>query len=134
MSNDQPLRVANAPFKPASADARSCTHDDPASAQAPKWAYWRRIKSASPWKLAALSLGIEPASVDADDARTFPCAATFGRFNLITLAIKRHFHVDDRRAVGMAEFIRWADSISLGLPPEWRAPTGAAPDGRVRDA
>ena len=137
MSNDQPLRVANPPFKPVPASARSgppCDQPSRPSANPPKWDYWKRIKSAVPWKLAALSLGIEPASVAADDPKTFPSAATFGRHNLITLAIKRHFRVDDHRAVSMVEFIRWADSISLGLPPELRALTGAAPDGSARDS
>ncbi|WP_295453881.1 hypothetical protein [uncultured Thiodictyon sp.] len=132
MSNDKSLRVANPPFKPVSAGARSgppCDQPSRPSANPPKWEYWKRIKSAAPWKLAALSLGIEPASVDADDAKTFPSAAAFGRHNLITLAIKRHFRVDDHRAVGIAEFIHWADSISLGLPPELRALT---PPARAR--
>jgi hypothetical protein len=136
VSNDQSLRAANAPFKPAPAGARSGPHGDQPSrpsANPPKWAYWKRIKSAAPWKLAALSLDIEPASIAVDDPKTFPGAAIFGRFNLITLAIKRHFRVDDHRGVSMAEFIRRADSISLGLPPELRALTAAAPDGRGQD-
>ncbi|AUB83944.1 hypothetical protein [Candidatus Thiodictyon syntrophicum] len=132
MSNDKPLRVSKAPFKPVSGGARSGPDGDQPTrptAKPPRWAYWQRIKSASPWKLAALSLGIEPASIDADDAATFPAAATFGRFNLITEAIKRRFGADDRHGVSLAEFIAWADSISLQLPPELRAPA-AAPDGR----
>jgi len=132
MSNDQPLRVAQAQFKPAPGAARPGPDRDQASrpsAKPAKWEYWTRIKSAPPWKLAALSLGLEPASVTNDDPGSFPDAATFGRFKLITEAIKRRFAATDQRPVNLPEFIRWAASVSLDLPPELRALADVAPDG-----
>lgn len=81
------------------------------------------MKFVPPWKLAALSLGIEPASVDPHEAATFPDGATFGRFRLITEAVKKRFGVNESQHVSLDDFIRWSTAISLEMPPELRALT-----------
>ncbi len=132
MSNDLPLRKLNSQSRTGAGGQWSTPPRERAVRPIPvppRWGYWRLAKSAPPWKLAALSLDLEPASVDPGDPASFPDAATFGRFTLIKEAIKRRFGDQEHRLLGLCEFVRWAASISLELPPQLRA-LGAAQQGR----
>jgi hypothetical protein len=134
VSNESPLRNLNPDSRTGAEGVRAAPVRDRA-AQPPRWGYWRLAKSAPPWKLAALSLDLEPASIDPDDPATFPDAATFGRFILIDEAIKRRFGEPEHRLLNLSEFVQWAASISLELPPQLRAlatlrtPGAAATEG-----
>ena len=129
MSNESPLRILKSDTRTSAGAGRAAPSRDRA-AQPPRWGYWRLVKSAPPWKLAALSLDLEPASIDPDDPESFPDAATFGRFILIGEAIRRRFAEQPHRLLGLAEFVQWAASISLELPPQLRTLGGLAHHGR----
>lgn len=129
MSNDSPLRIKNPDPRTGAGGGRAAPPCD-RSAQPPRWGYWRLAKSAPPWKLAALSLDLEPASIDPNDPASFPDAATFGRFILIDEAIKRRFGEQEHRLLNLSEFVQWATSISLELPPQLRALGGPAHQGQ----
>jgi hypothetical protein len=78
------------------------------------------VKGAAAWKLAALSLDIEPSSIHPNRGNTFPNEACFGRFTLLTAAIKKRFAVQEQQPVNYVEFVRWAISVSLDMPSELR--------------
>jgi hypothetical protein len=99
-----------------------------ATARTPEWRYWRRVQGAAAWKLAALSLNIEPSSVLPQHENTFPNEAVFGRFTLITAAIKKRFAVQDQQLVKYAEFLGWAVTVSLEMPFELQELAQSAPD------
>lgn len=99
-----------------------------APARTPEWRYWKRVQGAAAWKLAALSLNIEPSSVLPQHGNTFPNEAVFGRFTLITAAIKKRFAVQDQQLVKYAEFLGWAVTVSLEMPSELRELAQSAPN------
>lgn len=133
MSNDLQLRKMNLQSRTGTGSQWSAPPRERAVRTIPvppRWGYWRLAKSAPPWKLAALSLDLEPASVDPNDPASFPDAATYGRFTLINEAIKRRFGDQEHRLLGLSEFVRWAASISLELPPQLRALVGPVHQGQ----
>jgi hypothetical protein len=124
--SEKPLRAFDAPITSVSGRASSLDQPKRKQAKVPQWTYWARMKSTSPWKLAALSLCIEPSTVDPHDATTFPDEATFGRFTLITEAIKKRFCIGEDQQVPLGAFIRWAIDVSLDIPIELSALTAAS--------
>lgn len=130
MSDELPLPLSfnRAPMETVAGTRPHAKQHTQPPVRTPEWSYWRRVQGAAAWKLAALSLNIEPSSVLPHHGNTFPNEAVFGRFTLITAAIKKRFAVQDQQFVKYAEFLGWAMTVSLEMPPELRELARAAPE------
>lgn len=125
----KPVSRAPAPLTPLRGCSAPPDRPPKPSATPPNWENWRLLESAAPWEIAALSLNIEPTSVNPHEygyeRDPFPDDATFARFQSIERAIQQRFVAYNNKLVNIAEFVAWAVSKNLDMPPVLHA-MGAA--------
>jgi hypothetical protein len=108
-------------------------------ASEPKWEKWRRMDSARLWQLVALLDRREPDSIVIGDESVLTFHNTgLGFEDILAIAesgvaagtlscLDAGSTAHSMRTVLMSEFLRWAQSKGLSIPPELKPPEGTGP-------